>query len=199
MPTIPVGHAEFTMIFHCTGVTRDITWAHGFDVDTLPADAPSVIAQDIYVKASTSGCPYAPAAMSTDWAFDGVAVAYMTEEGPLLGQYSFHTQGTATAPPVPVNSAILVTKNTTLGGRRNRGRFYAPPCFPTEANIDAAGRISGANVTGLQTAFSAFFDLLVDDTYELELFHQSAPFTPGIVTGWTVESLLATQRRRMRN
>lgn len=198
MVAIPVGHYEATMIFRVAGVNKDITWAHGFDSGVTTPASIAALASDMRAAASTAARPYAAAAMDVSWQFRGVSITFESDTGPIIGESIVPLQGTATAAPVPVNCAVLVSKNTAEGGRRNRGRFFAPPCFPAESVIDAAGNIPTANVAALQTAYSNLYgdwDALIDD---LELFHQTAPFTPTTVTSWTVQPLLATQRRRMR-
>lgn len=198
MPTIPVGAAEWTLIFQCAGVDRDITWSHGFVGDNLPTTNPAALAEEIFVIFTTTGNPYAAGSMSNQWSILGCSVSYQTEEGPLVGQYLQTITGSTSTAPVPVNCAILFNKNTGAGGRRNRGRFYAPPTAPAESSIDAAGRMSGTLADAFDVQFGTVFGALESADYEMVLFHQTAPFTPTPVTGWSCNTLLATQRRRMR-
>lgn len=108
------------------------------------------------------------------------------------------SNGLAPASSLPNNCAYLVRKLTASGGRRNRGRMFIPGV--PEGNVIANGEITSAWRTTVQTALSNFYASIfglanVDD---LVLFHDSAPFTPTVITDLVLQNKIATQRRRMR-
>jgi len=121
------------------------------------------------------------------------------------------TAGTDTVVPhIPQNSALLVSKGTALGGRRNRGRFYVPGLL-NEGVVDNVGNVSASTYQPLFTAFLE--DLLVEantNVLEMVLFHSyewTGDVDPGpppgfpaptVVTALTVNGRIATQRRRLR-
>ncbi len=106
--------------------------------------------------------------------------------------------GTNSAGAAPQNVAMLVKKNTSAGGRRNRGRMFIPGV--DEANVNPNGSFVAAElaamqifISGLKTALEALAD--VDALY---LLHNEAPFTPTLITDLVVSASVATQRRRLR-
>lgn len=103
--------------------------------------------------------------------------------------------GGASASP---NVAILVRKNTAAGGRTGRGRFYHPG--PQESEVNPNGTLSGAFVSGMQTEVNDFFGALATAGLDSVLLHsETSPVTtPTPITSFTVDSRVATQRRRLR-
>lgn len=99
---------------------------------------------------------------------------------------------------VPQNTAFLFKKNTGLGGRRNRGRFYVPGV--PEGSVDEVGRLSsGALSAAAGIADDIYTTLIGLSTVDsLQLFHNSAPFDPTFLESLTVDNRVATQRRRLR-
>lgn len=199
MATIPVGFSECTFVFRCQGIDRDVTWALGMDDASFSTTDPEEQAVAMYGYWSATSRPYAPAQMTTQWSFLGTSVTMMKEEGPLTGQAFATIVGTKTGAPVPVNCAYLARKNTTLGGRRNRGRAYLPPLFGDETTVDQAGEITSATVNSINTLINSAFAAMIAGGISAVLFHTEAPFTPTPVTGMSVQTTLATQRRRMRS
>lgn len=118
------------------------------------------------------------------------------------------------APPSDVGRSWLIHKATAQGGRRGRGRMFFPGL--TENNVDGAGNIAPAAVTAFQEEVTDFYELLQSNNIDMYLEHfdatewqlingrprrvpipGSAP-NPNPVTGLTVESVTASQRRRVR-
>lgn len=128
--------------------------------------------------------------------------------------------------PTPSNTAILVQKVTTRGGRRGKGRMYVPGC--PEANVDQDGFLTVAYRASLQTAVNNLLDRLTapagggtaGDPVAPRLLHNSSTQTtvqtsptarivtttitgpgpaPDAITGFLIAPQVATQRRRMRS
>jgi len=97
---------------------------------------------------------------------------------------------------LPGNVAVLVRKNTGLGGRHGRGRLYHPGVFTGILNADA-DTIAPASVTAMANGFQQFFDDIQTAGHTPVLLHSDAT-APTVVTGIAVESVVATQRRRIR-
>lgn len=198
MPSIPAGFCEATLIWNLAGSIKDMTTAIGLDPAADPDADPSQIAEEVYEAATFTGSLVAAGGMGEEWTFSGVSVTKQLESGPITGQFFDSVQGTVTSDGLICNTAVLVTKRTSLGGRRNRGRCYQPPANIAEVNVNAAGVIDGI-VVGLENVkWGVFYTRLLTYPWQPVLFHQEAPFTPTEVTGFTVGSLCATQRRRMR-
>lgn len=96
------------------------------------------------------------------------------------------------------NVAVLVRKNTAVGGHTGSGRMFIPGWG--EANVDAAGKIASAALGSMQTACNALHDQLVTQQHPMFLLHtrEDHPIGPLGVTSLSVQSLVATQRRRLR-
>lgn len=111
------------------------------------------------------------------------------------------TPGTQTSALLPPNCAVLVQKRTLLGGRANRGRMYLPGISLIAATLDSGGNFSSGQAEAIQDAVDAFFAELVDvpvfGTARPVLLH-SASSDPTPITGFTVPTKIATQRRRLR-
>jgi hypothetical protein len=96
---------------------------------------------------------------------------------------------------LPNNCALLIKKNTEQAGRRGRGRMYMPAFVLGEASIDQSGIIDAGARNSIQTLINNTF--LGDD---FVLLHDSepSPMAPTVITGFTLDRQIATQRRRMR-
>lgn len=114
-------------------------------------------------------------------------------------------QGTNSTAKLPQNCALLVRKNTGIGGRRSRGRFFLPGIV-SEANVDNVGRISGGAMTEYQSAADTQLVLLADPvgappSTPMVVLHSSgnsAIIDPTPVVSLSVDSVISTQRRRLR-
>lgn len=96
------------------------------------------------------------------------------------------------------NAAMLVRKVTGSGGRANKGRFFCPGL--TEAMIDTGGVLDPDVFSALTTAWNAYYDALVLADLPPRVLHSagSPVSTPTTVTGFQLQVLTATQRRRLR-
>lgn len=108
---------------------------------------------------------------------------------------------------MPSNVALLVRKLSSRGGRRGRGRMYVPWLL-TDTEVDDVGNVLPASRTNLQTAFNNFLTDLAAASptgpfAPMYLLHSDGgstnPGSPNLVTALQVDSLVATQRRRLRS
>jgi hypothetical protein len=116
--------------------------------------------------------------------------------------------GTRSGSSVPPNTAVLVRKLSGLGGRRNRGRCYVPMAATAGAETEG-GVLSTGERTALQTSANAWFNNLATGVppdvppMPMVILHNEPPGggvlpLPTPVVGLTVDTTLATQRRRLR-
>jgi len=108
----------------------------------------------------------------------------------------------------PPNVALLIRKRTPLGGRKNRGRTYLPFAL-VESAVSENGTISPTQVTALQAQATLFLNQLSTDITPMVIENKTfnTPLPPHFVTAinpsvqnvsaYTVENLVATQRRRL--
>lgn len=117
-------------------------------------------------------------------------------------------RGTNVSNSLPQNCALLVRKQTSLGGRAGRGRLFMPGVLQ-EAEVSDMGIVStalkaalqanaNAALTGLATA-----DPVTGATSPMVLLHGPNSVTgltpaPTPVDALVVDSVIATQRRRLR-
>jgi hypothetical protein len=100
--------------------------------------------------------------------------------------------GTVSAPP---NVAFLIEKNTALGGRRNRGRFYMPGV--PEAGVADNGFVETTTLGNLTTGAADFLARIQAEVLQMVVLH-TGPSLPTVVTSLTPDPQVATQRRRLR-
>jgi hypothetical protein len=106
--------------------------------------------------------------------------------------------------PLPQNSAWLVRKRTTLGGRRGRGRMYVPGIG--EGTVDHLGVITTAARQGFQDNLNLFWQDLAGAAAAVPLppvlLHRSEGIglepVPTPILQFILDLRIATQRRRMR-
>lgn len=195
---VPEGFFQATMIWSVSGSVSDKVCTLGLTDGDVGGRTPSQCAEDVYESVRVAGSLWIASGSYNEWTFQGVSAFQMTEDGPIVGEFMDSDAGTASGEAIPTNCAILVKKNTALGGRKNRGRFYWPPYHLSSSNVTSAGVIEDVELSAFQDIWDTFYDELVSRDWAPTLFHSDAT-TPTGITGFSVESRLATQRRRMRS
>jgi hypothetical protein len=115
--------------------------------------------------------------------------------GPLPGIATDTTNGTSVADTPPPNVAILCRKHTLTPGRTGRGRFYLPwACDQT--GISQGGQLEAAVVTATQDRLTEFLAALDENQVPMVVLHNGSG-APSEVTSFSVDTLVATQRRRL--
>lgn len=198
MSFIGTGYGEVTLRWRAATLSRDATCVFGIDCTGSGTLDPLIIADEIddMVRAASRLC--APASYSSTWFYRGVRVTVEPGTGPTVGEINVNVAGTLVADPLPPNSAVLVQKRTALGGRRHRGRMYLPAHYFADSAVDSVGTISGASVTALQTKVDFLRTELAAASIPMVILHSVSEILPTLVTSTPVESLIATQRRRLR-
>jgi len=105
--------------------------------------------------------------------------------------------------------SIIAQKVTGVGGRWNRGRMYIPGA--ASAFVNDGGVLDGSYLTDWGGAMGDFLANIADDSYVMVVLHSlysthnkvkvpnpHLASAPAAVTAITVESVVATQRRRLR-
>lgn len=144
---------------------------------------------------------------STTTTFVGVDLKVGQDGGdPVIVKWASGLSGTQTEPRLPQNCALLVTKNTALGGRKFRGRFFVPNVLPEDA-VDNVGNISTGARTDYQLVANQLLAELALPTgvsplpVPMVLLHnQKIGGTPAPtpITSLFVDPVISTQRRRLR-
>lgn len=104
--------------------------------------------------------------------------------------------GVSTGASAPPNLAALIKLESGRVGRSNRGRIYWPGVL-TDENVTPTGAMTTALQEGLQEVWVSLVDYLAEDERGIVILH-SAVGDPTPVVYSNVQSLCATQRRRLR-
>jgi hypothetical protein len=198
---VPAGHAEAVFHLRLSGDAEDMLTTIGVRMDAGQAVTLGLATAmaDLYGASllGVSGAGYSLVEVELKEGPDG--------NGPQGTWAGLKTSANASQ-PVPSNTAVLLSKITGFGGRRNRGRMYIPG--PAEILSDGRGQLSDADVTAMQSEATGFYNGLVAmGGVDVPVIFHSTPDKLGVpqpaiaptpITAIAVEKLLATQRRRMR-
>lgn len=198
---IPSGYGQARFLFQLAGRPDPyvVTWGCLCPVANTPNEA----ALGIRVAFTGTGGPYTAARMASGYTFLGVDVTQETPSGPQLGSSRLSVAGSMTTNTLPPNSAMLIKKFTTMGGRRGRGRAFIPPLHFLESDVDQVGNIAAGNVSLIEGYYNAALTLWEATIFKPYLFHEEpegagGTYAPSHITSISISGLLATQRRRLR-
>lgn len=160
----------------------------------------SGLAANSRASAVAAGSLFEDTAFSDQWELYQVTATKMVSGLPQYAEVNTITQGGLDIETLPPNSACIVRKVTALGGRQGRGRFFFPCLWFDEDQVNQAGVIQAGQVSGLQSYLDEWYDHITTVVgYTIVLFHDDAGLTtPTEVDSFQAESVIATQRRRLR-
>ena len=197
---IPPRYAEATWILRNTGdpvawnVTCGLYMQSGgpFDHD---------IAQFVYNAFRDTWLAKMPPEVS----LTGVVLAVGQDGGPPLRlEHNSTATGGENESKLPQNCALLMRKTTARAGRRGKGRMFLPNVL-NEGQVDTVGVIVPNYYAALNVVATQFFAALTAPNGEQELkvvlLHNSegaGSTLPDVVTAFSVDQEIATQRRRLR-
>lgn len=192
---VPPGFSNVRFVFSCAGVTEPMGFSLG--CSSITVGTPSAIL-DVMRDAFDATIWAAGAAVGNQWTWVQTDITMMGESGPVLASAPENQAGDLTAFNIPAQCCALITKQTALGGRRNRGRTYLPAGWLFENEVGADARITGSAAGALQTRFNNFRANVNLEDVQLYLFHSTSPLSPTEIIGFSASTLLGTQRRRIR-
>lgn len=191
---IPSGYAQANFVYTGFAVPNGAQWTLGLDVSSYAGD-PTDAANDLWTDYDTAG-------MEAIHAANVVLVRIDVKFGPAntgpSGSKSGSLAGTAGGLADSPNVALLVQKNTAFGGRAGRGRSYIPG-VPT-GHINEDGSLTSTYRDAMQLVIDDFYAKVAVQPMTPVLLHGlGSPLTvPTEITSVTVDSRVATQRRRLR-
>lgn len=194
---VPDGFAHVRLIWSLTNDPEEMISTFGLENQAnLGAEALAEYVYDCYTAS------FDAADLSSSYTFEGVSVTLGPQpgDGP-TGEFRNPVPGTSAQLRPPSNLAVLVRKVTALGGRRNRGRMFLPAGFVAEGNVDERGFLAAPLVAAIQADMDEFYEALTQGALDYVIpviLHAEAPATPTQITSFSVQTLSATQRRRMR-
>jgi hypothetical protein len=192
---IPAGYGQANIVFTGGAVPQGAEVTFGFMPTGLNVG-------DAARSALTIGNQLGTSTIMANLSSLVVATAVRVKLGPNLdGPYHeriINIPGSIVSSTVTPNVAVLVRKNTVLGGRRNRGRFYWPGL--RETDVDEAGFVLTTRRTDLQADFDAFLSGLTLADITPVVLHGEAQgeLAPVPIASFSVDPRVATQRRRLR-
>ena len=193
MTIVPAGFAQVNWKMGGTGLPNGAEVTLGFDVSGYAGDPDTLGALAVTQWVNEVGT-ITPSSII----LNSVLVKFGPDLTGPSAEVSAGDPGTGGGAQTAPNTAWLVHKVTALGGRAGRGRMYWPGV--QESEVDAAGNLSAAFVSGAQTnmtAMLAAFTLV--DAIPVVLHGEISPITtPTPITVLRVDGRAATQRRRLR-
>lgn len=116
------------------------------------------------------------------------------DDGPFADLATAHP-GQSSGDMMSQQVALLLKKSTNRGGRKGVGRMFWPGILASDV-LDT-GRIGSTAATAWTTQFGNFVTALDTADCTMVLLHGDDT-TPDVVTALTPQSLVATQKRRLR-
>lgn len=121
----------------------------------------------------------------------GALTTYDLNETAIVGTLG-GVQGT------PINTSLIIRKNTGLVGRRYQGRWMFPNMYITEGNISQAGTMAVATAAPLQTLLNTCLADQVTAGIPAVLGHSVSEIAPSPINSVTVGLKVGTMSRRIR-
>jgi hypothetical protein len=194
---IPPGFAHCRVLFEADGKLNPVITTFGVRL-TAGVTNPVTVATGV-LTAWTASFPAAD--LDSNWAVTGCGVTLGSDggDGP-SGEFLQRTAGSRAGEAATINFCPLVRKNTSLGGRRNRGRMFLPAGYLLESEVSELGVLAAAAITRVQGNATDFLTAIEAgaNTDAMVILHEAAPSTPTLVDSLSVQTLGATQRKRMR-
>jgi hypothetical protein len=198
---IPPGFAQVGLRMIYSGDPEPMVCTFGLDISAAGGDFDNVRSA-IEVSADDNLSDI----FSTVISFIGVDLAIGQDGGnPVTVSLPFFSafSGTDTGSTNPQNCAYLIKKFSTTPGRQGRGRMYQPGT--RESQVNDLGVVTAAEANVIGAGWNAFFSQLangldpVPDLPVVILHTVGTPVqTPSPLAGVQCDSVIATQRRRLR-
>jgi hypothetical protein len=201
---IPTGYGQATCRFSGPPVPNGAVVTFGFQHSAVSGATPASVGASLQAALTGSGRPFSTGGLLlAAMIFQDILVKFgPLDTGPAaitgVGAASGGSGGDGYAP----NCAYLVTKNTSLGGKKGKGKMFIPGL--NETNVITGGQLAAGiattmagNWNSFQTAWEAF-------GYSLMLFHSydpakgETPVAPTHINSFSCSNLIATQRQRLR-
>lgn len=187
--TIPAGFGQVSWFFGGAGTPLGAATTIGFDHNSAATAAE--LAESFYELFANEALPL----LNNQTSLTGCQVKLGPDATGPTGLFSDTNTGSLTGESFPPNVAFLVHKNTNLGGREGRGRMYVPGV--AEGVASSNGVLSGGTVSSWNTALGTMLLAAALSDVPFYLLHASAT-SPTAVQTLTIDSTVATQRRRLR-
>jgi hypothetical protein len=191
---IPPGYAQFSVEHWLVNYTRPAVTTWGVRIlGTPPRDAEGLadLFQDLYTTA------FAPQIDSNVTIRSTRAVIGQDGPDPLVGVSTLSATGGANRDSTAPALALMVARNTGVGGRANRGRVYFPWAL-SDTNVSEQGAVANAALTAWQARLNVFMSDVRADEYldELVVLHSDPLRPPTTITSMVPNPVVRTQKQR---
>lgn len=188
---IPPGFAHIDMAFRHSTYQRDAHVTFGVDIEGDPTLV-AAAARNSWMTAWNGR-------LDNQVTLREVTATIGQDGGdPVIDTASNVTPGGRTGDSTTVALAVLVSKRTGLGGRRNGGRSFLP-WMVGDTEVSELGIVTAAVVTLLQQRANDWLEFLSNANLPMVILHRtgvSAVPSPTPVTSLLVDGVISTQRRR---
>lgn len=147
--------------------------------------------------------PFLAANMQIGFTVINTYVLINTGAGLYVDNNTATISGSAVSTAPPLNTALIVKKNTIFAGRQYRGRMMVPPFGVNEGDISIAGVIGGTTLSNNQTRWNNFYTSLVSNNLQPVLLHSPPKVgttpAPTNISSFSITPLIGSIKRRIRN
>jgi hypothetical protein len=192
---IPSGFAQSNIRFTGAAVPLGAEITIGWELASFPGPTPAAVAEAI----ADAWSPTIHEVLVNTLILSEVYVKFGPNDVGPSGSAFRNIPGSDVASAVPPNTAALVRKNTSQGGRRGRGRMYVPGV--PDPHVDGSGTISTVMLNLLQVGIDDFVAATFTAGLVGVVLHAPGASTtpaPSQIDTWAVQSTVATQRDRLR-
>lgn len=189
--TIPAGYGQVTFLFTGGGVPTGAACVFGVNPDGVisTAELLAAAAEDAWDRSDMASLYDQSVNMSSIHAKLGPDSTGAAAD--LSTNYPGARTGAVGYPGV----ALLVRKNSALGGRRGQGRFFLPGIC--EEDIEIGGQTTALFRSLVATNIQFLFETFAENLIPHVILHNNDD-EPTLVTGLAPQAQVATQRRRNR-
>lgn len=204
---IPVGFGLAAWRFSLAGDPEEMVTTCGVDLSDAAGDF--IEAANNCFRAWSQQFPAAQ--LDADWTVHGVRL-WVGQDGGAAVAYDSDVAGytgVASGGGPVQNTAVLVKKTTARAGRSGRGRFYWPPFGLGVAGYSPAGVLASGTLadyqgrfgpmrTAMESGSGSGMSFAVAPVLLHSIPEVGSPPAPDAILAFTVATVLATQRRRLR-
>lgn len=191
---IPVNYAQANFHFTGPGVPLGAECTLGLNIEDFSGD-PTTAAHNLRTNGAAQGIM---TDVSDDVQWTSTTVKFGPNDTGGSGEWIEALNGGISGESSAPNTAFLIRKVTPLGGRSGRGRMYWPGV--PESGLTTGGLLAGDYQPEVNGFWADFFDSIVADGLVPALLHgpDSPVDAPVLITSFSVDARVATQRRRLR-
>src|SRR4029450_11310810 len=190
---IPDGFAQVNYFYEVATWPYAPENTHGIDVSSFSSTDGDLA--DLLISAWTN---FMMAYMTDDVTLTGIRIKFGPNATGRIYDATSGFVGDEDGLTTQPAECFLIKKNTALGGRQGRGRFYLPGM--RSALLTPSGLWDTALPTAMQTKATEWGAALILDDVTPVLLHGAAgpDTTPEVITSYAADARVATQRRRNR-